>query len=943
MQGLALCCLLILLPSFLGPLVSATFRFKGITPVNPTPGTEVTLQWETVDDHAMIGGYWRFTTLPIFEVEYRYDDTADANYRWSCPDSPPINFKHYCYRPEPATTTPDTVFSATFIVPPQFINGHVFMQAALTTGSQTGEIVYDQSSTLSSFMTGNASCFANPYVSNHVIGITPGEVFPWDLVVTNYHGPSNARDVTCLVQLTVEGTDSWGTPPSGCTEQGDMTWSCVSSEDIPPRDSTVPPDYRSNIFIRVGPCTALAEDVDSSQGSLYIPKGVPSWDISTHFSESSGHAIEMDNIVNITTVFQNDGPSTSLSSRCTWRFSVSALSLEAVSGAARSCSLSTTTMPEVSCDLDVLGSTATTTVLSVSAKPELAGIPSFGVTLECVDERGDSLPSAATNILVTERLDGVNMKVEIVNAKIEDPVQKRQQYFTEDELGTTDGGQVIFKEALMFIVTATSEGAHYARNITCDVHLGGSDAPLLASSPLFSSSSASSCKETGTNENLLWTCLFEELWLNSPNSRNFVLIPDVQMEEFDVAVECTTNYPQAISNPVFQRTFQFVHVSNIPEEADRTSSGSDSSSLPEDNNGLVVGLSLGLGLPFLLIIAAVVAVLVILRRRTVRRLERQNEEDMEQDAALEVYATAKSSSFEGRKKRAGQNGAPVKENYQRNSTWEIPYSELEFDEEIGRGCFGTVWRGTWRETTVAIKMFNSIMDSEMGKANFKAECEIMKHLRPHTNVMQLFGVSMEDGTPWCLVMEYLAQGNLLQFLQQQHSSKTKKKTNATAERNKMAVRMAREIAAGMHHLHSENIVHRDLAARNILLTGDLTVKVADFGLSTANSDEEQTETIPIRWTPPEFFMHRTFDRKSDVWSYGVLLWEIMNAGKTPYTNRKTEEVINAVVEGKILLRLDEDSPAVLRNIMAQCFRFDPEERPTFKDIVKMLKEDKEWR
>ncbi|KAL6049791.1 Mast/stem cell growth factor receptor [Balamuthia mandrillaris] len=904
MRGLALCCLLILLPSFFGPLVSATFRFKGSIPVVPTPGTEVTLQWETVDNHAMIGGYWRFSIFSLSVDDYRLysdDDTADANYRWSCP-SPQINYWQHCYRPEPATTTPDTVFSVTFIVPPHAMNLLLVMQGDLTTGSQTGEIVYDRSTEGVMILGGNAICWAYPFVSTHGIGMTPGEVFPWDLVVTNNHGPSNARDVTCPVQLTVEGTGSWVTPhPSGCTEQGDMRWSCVSSEDVPPGDSraiaswglAVPPDYRGNLIIRVGPCTALAEDVQSYQDSHFIRKGVPSWDISTYFSESS--AIEMDNIVNITTVFRNDGPSTSLSSRCTWRFSVSALNLEAVSGAARSCSFSNTTMPEVSCDLDVIGNTTTTAVLSVSAKPEIAGIPSFGVTLECVDEREDSIPSAATSILVIERLDGVNMKVEIVNANFGD--QKRQQYFTEDELGTTDGGQVIFNEALMFIVTATSEGAHYARNITCNVHLGGSDTSLLASSPLFDPFSSSSCKETGTNEGRLWTCLFEELWLDSPYSRNFVLIPDVQMEEFDVAVECTTNYPQAISNPVFQRTFQFVHVSNIPGEDDRTSSGSDSSSSPKDNTGLVVGLSLGLGLPFLLIIAAVVAVLVLLRRRTVRRLERQNEEDMEQDAALEVYATAKSSSFEGRKKRAGQNGAPVKENYQRNSTWEIPYSELEFDEEIGRGCFGTVWRGTWRETTVAIKMFNSIMDSEMGKANFKAECEIMKHLRPHTNVMQLFGVSMEDGTPWCLVMEYLAQGNLFQFLQQPSSSKTKKKTNTTAERNKMAVRMAREIAAGMHHLHSENIVHRDLAARNVLLTGDLTVKVADFGLSTANSDEEQTETIPIRWTPPEFFMQRTFDKKSDVWSYGVLLWEIMNAGKTPYTNMKTEEVINAVVEG----------------------------------------------
>ncbi|KAL6059452.1 Protein kinase, ATP binding site,Tyrosine-protein kinase, active site,Protein kinase domain,Protein [Balamuthia mandrillaris] len=896
-----------LLLCFICQLVSATFRFKGVEPIAPTPGTQATVQFETLDTHAMREGIWRYEASVSTgdKLTLSHNDGRETSFdRWYCVNAPAIT--NYCSRITPASITPNTIFSGVFTVPSNSIEARIDASAVLTTSTiGTPAQVLDTANANGNFYTGAAIYALVPSIVNHSAVLTPGEVLMLDLSMANA-GPSNGRAATCRVQVTVEG--SWVDTLAGCTEIGTQEWNCVASVDVPAADSVIsfawrieiPPYYRGDLHLLVDECSAQGTASTAAPStSIAIPFGAPSWHIATRFSAEAAQSIEMDNVLDLASELENMGPSTSLSTLCTWRFSVSSLTLEGTNSVLRSCTSSLKSnneMMEVSCELDVIGASTTIPVLSISAKPELAGTPSFLVTMECVDEYGESVQSIAeTSIMVVERLEGVAMEVKIVNGKLADTAQKRQHQngFTEKELGTTNEGQLIFDEALMFVFNATSEGALYARNITCNVQLGGRDAPLLTP-PAFDSM----CEDMGSllSGVRVWRCHFAELWFDRPSISQFVMLPDSRVETFDVAVECATNYPQSITNPVYQQTFQFIHVSNVPGDGDSTPSERADDAESDDNTSLIVGLTLGLILPFMLIMfAALIILFIILRRRKEQRLQ-QSQRDMERDAEMDVYAPA-GNIFMGKEKSekgGDKTVTPVNENYQRTSTWEIPFAELEFDEEIGKGNreFGTVWRGTWRETTVAIKMFNSIMDSETAKANFKAECEIMKHLRPHTNVMQLFGVSMEGSTPWCLVMEYLAQGNLLHFLQQSANDTNK----TTLERNKTAVRMAREIAAGMHHLHSENIVHRDLAARNVLLTGDLTVKVADFGLSTA-SEEEHSQTIPIRWTPPEYFHKRTFDKKSDVWSYGVLLWELLNEGKTPYPNMTIEEVINAVMDG----------------------------------------------
>ncbi|KAL6063207.1 Tyrosine kinase, catalytic domain, variant 2 [Balamuthia mandrillaris] len=484
-----------------------------------------------------------------------------------------------------------------------------------------------------------------------------------------------------------------------------------------------------------------------------------------------------------------------------------------------------------------------------------------------------------------------------------------EQVYEEDPLGQTDEGEFIFEDALVFRLDFTSQGAYYSRNVSCRVEASGSDVMLLNFIP------SSPCSDLGLSSGTrLIECAFADLRYDIATKRELVASVDSRLRALDIRMDCSSNFLNSISNPVYQQTLRFIHVeavdgaSSSTSSSDGTGDGGDGQQGRNDSEGdssnvaLPVGLAVGLGIPVLLFLVGLVILFVVLRRKRRASLEKQHA-DMTapmEDGSMELYATGDLTAVAASSKRHKRKETK-KEKVNGSLQWEIPFSELEFDEQIGQGCFGTVWRGTWRETTVAIKMFNSIMDSETSKANFKAESAIMKNLRPHTNVTQLFGVSMEEGTPWCLVTEFLAAGNLLHFLQNLKQQQGEAK--ADEEFKRTAVRMARGIAAGMHHLHSENIVHRDLAARNVLLTGDFVVKVADFGLSTLESDEEMAQTIPIRWTPPEFFSKRTFDKKSDVWSYGVLLWEIVNFGQTPYSKMTSEQVISSVLDGSCSLSL----------------------------------------
>jgi len=268
--------------------------------------------------------------------------------------------------------------------------------------------------------------------------------------------------------------------------------------------------------------------------------------------------------------------------------------------------------------------------------------------------------------------------------------------------------------------------------------------------------------------------------------------------------------------------------------------------------------------------------------------------------------------------------------------WNIPYSEISLEEEIGRGAFGVVYKGTWQGVHVAVKqsLLDANLISDLRIQDFFAEAELMKKLRAHPNVTQLLGTCFN---PLCIVIEYVDNGSLWTWLDK----------NKPMEES-MQISIARGIAAGMLYLHSEGIIHRDLAARNILLDSKMSPKVSDFGMSRVAFENKTNKTAseigPIRWMAPEAMRQRLYNKKTDMWSYGAVLYEIMTR-KMPFHQYDLVHVATSVSlhELSLIPEIKENASiykysTVLVRIMEKCMEFDPEKRPLFENVVQMFDE-----
>lgn len=257
---------------------------------------------------------------------------------------------------------------------------------------------------------------------------------------------------------------------------------------------------------------------------------------------------------------------------------------------------------------------------------------------------------------------------------------------------------------------------------------------------------------------------------------------------------------------------------------------------------------------------------------------------------------------------------------------EIERSELHWIRRIGTGCFGEVFYGCYRGITeVAIK---TLKQGTMSPQAFLEEAVIMRKCR-HPNLVPLYGVCSQE-EPLLIITEYMCNGSLLEYLRNNPEGKNLKLPEL--------VDMASQIACGMAFLESAKFIHRDLAARNILVGEDRLVKVADFGLARVIEDTEYTARqgakFPIKWTAPEAAMYGKFSIKSDVWSYGILLYELVTHGSIPYAGMHNKEVIEHVQRGYRLPKPTNcDCPDEVYRKMRDCWHTDPEKRPTFEFLT----------
>ncbi|KAM7389184.1 hypothetical protein PAMP_023177 [Pampus punctatissimus] len=255
--------------------------------------------------------------------------------------------------------------------------------------------------------------------------------------------------------------------------------------------------------------------------------------------------------------------------------------------------------------------------------------------------------------------------------------------------------------------------------------------------------------------------------------------------------------------------------------------------------------------------------------------------------------------------------------------WEIDPRYLTFIKDLGTGQFGVVKYGKWQgQHDVAIKM---IKEGSMSEDEFIEEAKIMMQLH-HENLVQLYGVSTKQ-RPIYIVTEFLSNGCLLTYLREGL------KQHPTAVQ---FLEMCKDVSEAMAYLESKQYIHRDLAARNCLVDGNGTVKVTDFGLSRYVLDDEYTSSagskFPVRWSPPEVLLYCKFSSKSDIWAYGVLMWEVYTLGRLPYERLNNTEIVEQVSRGLRLFRPQLANEKVY-SIMTSCWLEKADERPTFQELA----------
>ncbi|KAF0047079.1 hypothetical protein F2P81_000712 [Scophthalmus maximus] len=264
---------------------------------------------------------------------------------------------------------------------------------------------------------------------------------------------------------------------------------------------------------------------------------------------------------------------------------------------------------------------------------------------------------------------------------------------------------------------------------------------------------------------------------------------------------------------------------------------------------------------------------------------------------------------------------------------EIDASNIRIERVIGAGEFGEVCSGRLRvqgkrEIYVAIKSLKAGY-SDKQRRDFLSEASIMGQF-DHPNIIRLEGV-VTRCKPVMIITEFMENGSLDTFLKKHDGQFTVIQL----------VGMLRGIASGMKYLSDMSYVHRDLAARNILVNSNLVCKVSDFGLSRVLEDDPEAAyttrggKIPIRWTAPEAIAYRKFTSASDVWSYGIVMWEVISYGERPYWEMSNQDVIKAIDEG-YRLPAPMDCPVVLHQLMLDCWEKGRSDRPKFGQIVTIL-------
>ncbi|XP_032475171.1 cytoplasmic tyrosine-protein kinase BMX isoform X3 [Phocoena sinus] len=265
--------------------------------------------------------------------------------------------------------------------------------------------------------------------------------------------------------------------------------------------------------------------------------------------------------------------------------------------------------------------------------------------------------------------------------------------------------------------------------------------------------------------------------------------------------------------------------------------------------------------------------------------------------------------------------------HQHNSAgiWELKREEIALLKELGSGQFGVVHLGKWKgQYEVAVKM---IKEGSMSEDEFFQEAQTMMKLN-HPKLVKFYGVCSKR-YPIYIVTEYITNGCLLSYL----------KSHGKRLEPSQLLEMCYDVCEGMAFLESHQFIHRDLAARNCLVDSDLSVKVSDFGMTRYVLDDQYVSSVgtkfPVKWSAPEVFHYFKYSSKSDVWAFGILMWEVFSLGKQPYDLYDNSQVVMKVSQGHRLYRPQLAWDTVYQ-VMHSCWHELPEKRPTFQQLLSSI-------